>query len=189
MHRVMVIHPSSRAPSIAALEAEATRPGPDQLRIAYKLTGSLGAVIMPVAKKGARADGLWRATCFEAFLTAGPGAGYLEFNFSPSTSWAAYAFSAYRAGMAPAALRASPRIDVAIRPDCLELSATVDLAGIIPREDPWRLGLCAVIEAADGVLSYWALAHPPGRPDFHDPLAFALDLPPTEHPCNSGSTA
>jgi hypothetical protein len=33
-----------------------------------------------------------------------------------------------------------------------------------------------VIEDADGSLSYWALAHPPGRPDFHHTEAFALDL-------------
>lgn len=32
-----------------------------------------------------------------------------------------------------------------------------------------RLALCAVIEASDGSLSYWALAHPADRPDFHHP--------------------
>jgi hypothetical protein len=34
-----------------------------------------------------------------------------------------------------------------------------------------------VIEEVDGGLSYWALAHPPGKPDFHDPNCFALELP------------
>jgi hypothetical protein len=33
-----------------------------------------------------------------------------------------------------------------------------------------------VIEAADGSLSYWALRHPPGKPDFHHRDAFALEL-------------
>jgi hypothetical protein len=33
-----------------------------------------------------------------------------------------------------------------------------------------------VIEESDGTKSYWALAHPAGPPDFHDPTCFALDL-------------
>jgi hypothetical protein len=39
-----------------------------------------------------------------------------------------------------------------------------------------RLGLSAVVEATDGGLSYWALRHPPGKPDFHHIDAFALQL-------------
>jgi hypothetical protein len=37
-----------------------------------------------------------------------------------------------------------------------------------------------VIEAADGGKSYWALAHPPGRPDFHHAAGFAAHLPSDE---------
>jgi hypothetical protein len=28
------------------------------------------------------------------------------------------------------------------------------------------------------VMSYWALKHPPDRPDFHDPIAFVLEIDP-----------
>jgi hypothetical protein len=38
------------------------------------------------------------------------------------------------------------------------------------------LGLSAVIEETSGAKSYWALAHPPGRPDFHHADGFALML-------------
>ena len=41
---------------------------------------------------------------------------------------------------------------------------------------PLRLGLCAVIEEESGVLSYWALKHRPGRPDFHHPDGFVLEI-------------
>ena len=44
----------------------------------------------------------------------------------------------------------------------------------------WRLGLAAVIEETDGNRSYWALAHPPGDPDFHHSDCFALALPIAE---------
>ena len=37
-----------------------------------------------------------------------------------------------------------------------------------------RLALSPVIE--DGALSYWALRHPPGRPDFHHQDAFTLEI-------------
>ena len=36
------------------------------------------------------------------------------------------------------------------------------------------LGLSAILEEEDGTISYWALAHPPGRPDFHHPDCLAL---------------
>jgi hypothetical protein len=38
------------------------------------------------------------------------------------------------------------------------------------------LGLSAVVEHADGARSYWALQHPPGKPDFHHPDSFAMQL-------------
>ena len=40
----------------------------------------------------------------------------------------------------------------------------------------WRLGLSAVIEEKDGGTSWWALAHPPGKPDFHHDDCFAARL-------------
>jgi hypothetical protein len=42
---------------------------------------------------------------------------------------------------------------------------------------PWEYGLAAVIEEEGAVKSYWALAHPPGKPDFHHPTCFAATLP------------
>jgi hypothetical protein len=45
---------------------------------------------------------------------------------------------------------------------------------------PWQLNLSAILEEKDGSRSYWALAHPPGDPDFHDPDCFTLDLPPPD---------
>ena len=45
---------------------------------------------------------------------------------------------------------------------------------------PWVAAISAVIEEADGTKSYWALAHPPGEPDFHHPDCFVLDLPPPD---------
>ena len=60
-----------------------------------------GSLILPAyVANGPRADGLWQTTCFELFVRHPDQRGYFEFNFSPSTQWAAYRFSGYREGMA-----------------------------------------------------------------------------------------
>ncbi|TZG25242.1 DOMON-like domain-containing protein [Sphingomonas montanisoli] len=118
-----------------------------------------------------RADGLWQTTCFEAFIRPGDGHSYFEFNFSPSTRWAAYAFDRYREGMRNLALPVEPfieRTDDGVEVD-LDLS-------VIPYL-PCVMSVSAIIEEKDGTKSYWALAHPPGKPDFHDPACFVLELP------------
>jgi hypothetical protein len=62
-----------------------------------------------------------------------------------------------------------PRLDILAGARSLELRAEGDLASLpwLAGADRWRVGLTAVVEARDGSLSYWALAHPPGKPDFH----------------------
>jgi hypothetical protein len=40
-----------------------------------------------------------------------------------------------------------------------------------------RFGLAAVIEETSGRRSFWALAHPPGKPDFHHADCFTLEVP------------
>jgi hypothetical protein len=106
--------------------------------------------------------------------------GYYEFNFSPARDWAAYCFEDYRHGMTPAMLVAAPGLHVQAGPARLELSATLDLAGLgdLTAAARLRVALAAVIEADTGELSYWSLQHAPGKPDFHHPDGFTLELSP-----------
>jgi len=141
------------------------------VRAGFALTGPISQLLIQSPNPPARRDNLWQHTCFELF--AQTGAGYLEFNLSPSTEWAAYRFSGYREGMAELDV-AAPRITVWRSEQRLELNAELELA-----EDVSRLGLSAVVEELDGAKSYWALRHPPGdKPDFHHPDCFALEVPP-----------
>lgn len=165
---------------MAGLAAEVQRPESGLLTLRYVLTGALGNIILPPRAPSVRADDLWRHTCFEAFAQASPGPGYVELNLAPSTQWAAYRFDGYRAGMAPASVPA-PTVEVEAG-DSFVLTATLDLGFALPRDAPWRLGLTAVIEETGGRMSYWALAHPPGKPDFHHADCFALQLPPPDRP-------
>ncbi|MGH8276933.1 MAG: DOMON-like domain-containing protein, partial [Steroidobacteraceae bacterium] len=147
----------------------------------YSLHGEVERLRVPAARAGRHADGLWEHTCFEVFAAAPAARGYYEFNFSPSLEWAAYRFDDYRDGMAPASLARAPGLQARKGPDRLELSATVHLEGLadLARAPVLRLALTAVVEDDRGGLSYWALGHPPGNPDFHHPQGFALELQPS----------
>ena len=50
------------------------------------------------------------------------------------------------------------------------------------QERKQRLALAAVVEETSGALSYWALRHPPGAPDFHHADGFVLALEPPDAP-------
>ena len=129
---------------------------------------------IPAALEPSRADGLWQTTCFEAFLRPAGDDGYREWNFAPSSQWAAYDFSSYREGMAPAELASAPYIRVEDNFTWWALGATI----AVDAETVWELGLSAVLEEKDGTKSYWALAHTEGeKPDFHDAVCFAARLP------------
>jgi hypothetical protein len=122
-----------------------------------------------------RTDGLWRHSCLEAFIASAATPAYLEFNLTRSGAWAAYAFDAYRAGMRDFTLDQAPQIVS----DATGVSTvTLDLAAIDVQigPAPWRLAITAVIEARDGSTSYWSLAHPQGKPDFHHADCFAAQL-------------
>jgi len=149
------------------------------LSFSYTLEGELEDLRIPPPVPPRRTDGLWQSTCFEAFLQASPSSPtYYEFNFSPSGEWAAYRFAGYREGMEPVKPFEAPRIILRQKANRLELDVRVGLSGVpAPGEGgECRLALSAVIEDLQGGRSYWAVAHPPGKPDFHHPGSFAVKL-------------
>ena len=168
-HYQLKPHPDFPALAASGVEVEVRREG-DSLMLAYAVRRD-ERVRWPAPACSARADDLWRASCFELFLMFDDQEHYVEFNFSPSASWAAYAFDGHREGRTPLDIGA-PRIER--RPDGLAVAC--DLSGL-PRGEH-QMGLSAVIEEDGGVFSYWALAHPPGAPDFHHAACFAATLPP-----------
>ncbi len=177
---VLVSHPDTSRPPVSGIAVEVRLATATTLVCNYSLHGEIGRVRVSGAGAGNRAGGLWQHTCFEAFIAARGAAGYYEFNFSPTLDWAAYQFTDYRDGMAPAQLKQAPGLQVRRSSDQLELTATVHLGGLTALRDApvLHLALAAVIEDHRGGLSYWALDHPPGEPDFHHPDGFTIDLRP-----------
>jgi len=175
-HFHLFAHPSSPCRSVAEIQAFVSRKG-DFLDLHYQGCGDIAALVLPPRSPPMRKDRLWEHTCFEAFLGF-PDGPYWELNFSTSSEWAAYSFLGRRSGMDRLAV-SPPRIAVRQDGATLELDVRVELAGIPDRS---RLGLSAIIEERSGRKSYWALAHPPGDPDFHHPACFAAELPAPARP-------
>ena len=170
---VLKPHPATPPEAMVRLEAEVDRLPMRTLALRFILTGSMADLLLPAAAAPHRNDGLWKHTCFEAFVRSPGDPSYFEFNFAPSTQWAAYRFGGYRSGMSEAA--ATPRTTVHEEPGRFTLQAEVEV-GLAP-ETAWELAVSAVIEETNGRKSYWALAHPAAKPDFHHPDSFTLQLP------------
>ncbi len=176
MFRPLIAHPAQDLPALA-IEAHCARAG-NGLTIAYRISGPITALRIPAPATPDRTDNLWKHTCFEAFVRPDERSGsYFEFNFSPSTQWAAYRFSGYRQGMTPLAVP-TPNIVAHVKPESMELRVSLALGALtdLVEAPRWRAGLSAVIEHDSGAMSYWALAHAPGKPDFHHADCFVLDL-------------
>jgi hypothetical protein len=172
---LLTCHPTTPCDAIHRFEVEAHRRADATLELCYTLAGDLDRLLIPPQRAPRRADKLWQHTCFEAFVAVDNAPGYTEFNFAPSSEWAIYRFSAYREGMA-VVQGPPPRIRVRRETERLDLDAVVDLAPL-RSSSGLRFALCAVVEQADGRLSYWALEHPAGKPDFHHIDGFMLALP------------
>jgi len=163
---------------VRRIDVEISSTADGDLRLRYFLDGDVSRILVPAPVPSRPADGLWRHTCFEAFVAGETATAYCEFNFSPSTEWAVYGFTSYREGMAQLEHATPPRLTASITDDRIALEAIVSRATLLalPGESMLRLGLAAVIERVDGGHSYWALTHPGERPDFHDPASFVLRL-------------
>ncbi len=175
---VLTAHPSSPNGTVRSFGVQLRWEEPGILVFHYSLNADMSRVRVPLSGAGGRAEALWTHTCFEAFIAPVDAPGYYEFNFSPSLDWAIYRFSAYRKGMSPVEIGQNPLISVRRGDDGLELQAAVRCEHLADLRDARRLriAVAAVIEDENGRLSYWGLRHQPGKPDFHHPNGFALEV-------------
>ncbi|WP_135209960.1 DOMON-like domain-containing protein [Vitreimonas flagellata] len=169
-------HPDFPADAITALEVEIARAGPERLELVYRVRGDIAGLLVPATADAERTDGLWASTCFELFAKPAGGEAYCEFNFAPSSQWAAYAFDEYRAGMRELALE-TPAIDMLATDDAFELRVAVEASALRAGA---HMAVTAVVEEASGARSYWSVRHAPGKPDFHHAESFAIEAPANE---------
>ncbi len=178
MRQPLALHPQSKTDAIAGIAVDLVLARPGRLSLSFAISGDIGKIALPEVAAQRRANALWRRTCFEAFIQAADGGAYYEWNFSPSSEWAVYRFDDYRAGMRAAPYKGDPGIVAAVEKARLIVRASIDLLQLpaLDLSPPLHLGLSAIIAEKHGTSSYWAAAHPPGKPDFHHADCFAVEL-------------
>jgi hypothetical protein len=164
----LVPHPDTTVATLQSIDAAVSQ---DDGRWHFRyLFGGAAELVLPDPEEPGRADELWKTTCAEAFVGLPHGA-YLEFNFSPSSRWAAYRFDGPREGMREEA--ADVEIYLNLGEDWMVIEAAVSCRALEPG---LPLGMAAVIEEQGGHKSYWALRHVDGPPNFHDRACFTARL-------------
>jgi hypothetical protein len=173
--RSLIPHPTTPCPFVRGVTVSVDAVSSDLLVICYEVDGDIDELALPAQARSQHADELWKATCFEAFLRPPGAAAYVELNFSPSSEWAVYRFDAYRQGMTAVEAEPPPRIVCRRREDSLIADVDVHLGALgAPYQRDLEVAASTVLKDRHGNVSYWALAHPPGKPDFHHADGFAL---------------
>jgi hypothetical protein len=188
---VLMRHPETYSQAVHGIEARVGWTQGGELATSFALKGELSRLRIPPPGPPRRADRLWQHTCFELFVSVKGASAYHEFNFAPSGEWAAYAFRRYREAVPLAEDEIAPRITMRSARNRLDLDAIVGLDSLptIQRHAALRIALSAVVEEERGIFSYWALKHPQGKPDFHHPDGFGLELePPGEKAVKKSAT-
>ena len=171
---LLAAHPDHPPSAVTQVEARVIGRDANWLRVRWRIEGSQQLVVPAFAGKG-RTDDLWQTTCFELYLKPLGGEAYCELNLSPSERWNAYDFDGYRSGMRERPFPHEPECAIRVGSNFAIFDAAIPVAGL-PAQD-CAMGLSAILEEQGGIKSYWALAHPEGKPDFHNPACFAMALP------------
>lgn len=171
-------HPETDSKAVENIEARVAWREDGALALIYHLKGDLKRLRIPSPRPPCRGNRLWEHTCFEAFVSVKGTPAYREFNFAPSREWASYAFRRYREEAPAEDDELVPAIIADSTCNGFQLDAAIRVDRFLARDPrvPLRVGLSAVVEDKHGRLGYWALRHPPGKPDFHNAEAFALEL-------------
>lgn len=169
-------HTESKATAAETIEAEVERTA-SGISLRYTVTGDTDRLAIPEFLDTARADELWRHTCFEVFIRPEGAQHYFEYNFSPSGRWAAYRFNSRRSGMSNVESN-DPGIGTRQGDKRFDLRAELNLSHVAELAGPWLVGVSVIIEQTDEAKAYWAVRHPEGPADFHHADCFALRLAP-----------
>jgi hypothetical protein len=182
MHTPLLCHPATPDSIVTGITVDVDSLTSDLLVLDYRIRGDIDRLQLPPQAPSRFQDLLWQHTCLEAFIGFEDSDTYFEFNFSPSSQWAVYRFESYRQNVTSLDPLPTPRVIVRRRGDEIEADVDIHLGGIPGlsaaeiQGRELRLAVSAVMRSEQGTISYWALAHPPGKPDFHHREGFALRL-------------
>ena len=142
MRHTLRSHPGYPCRAVSSSEVDVARRPRGTLALDYVVTGAMRDVQLPALLPNARSDRLWEHTCFEIFIRPAADIPYYEFNFSPSTEWAAYHFGRYRGSRRIVTEVDTIRIDVETSATryVLRTELALDRLTDLPRNAAWRAG-------------------------------------------------
>ncbi len=147
------------------------------LTLTYDLYDPENLILIPYPESPTtRVIGLWESTCFELFIREKREDHYFEFNFSFKEKWNCFYFPKPNAHLTEWPTDLLPSIS-RLTPHQLEVNIPLSIF----KKGFWQpgrmqLGISAVLEDLQGDLSYWALAHPDNKPNFHHFDSFLINL-------------
>jgi hypothetical protein len=171
----LICHPDNPPKDVESIEVAVSLSAAGEFWVRYHVEIPEESLVIGESALAERTHGLWNSTCFEAFLRFPGQNEYLEFNFAPSSQWAAFQFKNYREGATDYAMDVAPEIGLDCSNSHFALEAELQLS---PEwcDRPVEISLTAIIEETGGCKSYWALYHGNGEPDFHQSDCFRLTL-------------
>ena len=169
MHQ-LVLHPDCASGPIKSVFAT-VEPVEGGCRARFRLEGEIDRIKVPAHGASERTDYLWKTTCFEIFWQPLSGPWYREFNLSPSSRWACYDFDDFRLNSRDGPVET---IALACSFDDRELVLEAVIGSDLPL--PAQVALNAIVEDLDGNIQFWALAFPPGKPEFHSDACRTVKL-------------
>lgn len=149
----------------------------NQLSIHYEVSGDIHQIRLPEPSTSIRKHDLWKSTCFELFLAMKDRPPYWEFNMSSSGEWNVYVMDAYRqVNMREETAFTQLPFDFRKTNTEFSLDMSMDLKPILSYNQPLQIGITTIIQTLDENETYWALAHPGQKADFHLRESFIIEL-------------
>ena len=138
-----------------------------QLELSFLLQGVGDHYLFERESQAKRADELWRATCFEAFVKNLNSKEYWELNIAPNGSWNLYRFSDYREDMQEESRVLTPKVLFKQERDKVRVSIKVDFMEKL-FDERVDFNLALILLDMEGKRHFFTLNPKEGVADFHD---------------------
>ena len=141
----------------------------ERVIVEYIVTGELNNYIFENLKvKQQRANELWKATCFELFISPRESLNYWELNISTSKEWNCYAFDNYKENMREEKNISIPNIEITQKKDTYILSCELNfgIGGVSPEHSNFNLAI--ILLDTDRVRHFYSINKKNGIVDFHN---------------------
>jgi len=144
---------------------------PQHLLLSFVLSGVSDNYLFDTKNHAKRADELWKATCFEAFIKNPNSKEYWELNIAPSGAWNFYYFSDYKKDMQEERRVLTPKVLFKQKRDEVYVNVEMNFTEKL-FDGRGEFNLALILLNVEGKREFFTLNPKEGVADFH---AFVLE--------------